>query len=215
MDEGKSIKNNAIDLFRKFGQKKFLLIVVAILLLVVIGCIIILAPSGNTTYAVKTSLKEVFESSELSTSEYTYNSIAKVAIDDSKPAEEDNIKYQVAYKGTVKSGFDFKDIDVFEKENSIFIIIPKIEIKSVEVDTDLEYIFIKQKYDTEHTYVEAYNACCNDLEIKAKKNKSLDSVAIESAIETITAITKPFEKQLKKGKSIQIKYIEEYSSEVK
>ena len=202
-------------LTKNFGKNKKIALLAGIAFLIaVIVFIVIFAPSGKTTFSVKTSLKEVLESSELSTSEYTYNSIVKVPIDSSKPTEENNIKYQIAYKGTVKSGFDFKEIDIVEKEDSVIVIIPKITIQSVNVNTDLEYIFTKEKYDTEKTYAEAYNACCKDLEEKAKANKTLFSTAVDSAIETVTAITKPFEKQLEEGKTFQIVYIDNYTQEV-
>lgn len=209
-------KKDIVDPSKKKGKKIKIAVFAAMgILALVITCIIVFAPSGKTTISVKTSLKEVLESSELSTSEYTYNSIAKVPIDSSKPTKEDNIKYQVAYNGTVKAGFDFKKIDIVEDDNSITVIIPKIEIQSVDVDTDLEYIFTKQKYDTENTYQEAYNACNKDLEEKAKTNKTLFSTAVDGAIDTLSAITKPFEKHLEDGKTIKIVYIDNYVSEAK
>lgn len=208
-------KKSLAKIFKSFGKKAKIVLWagVGVLVLAVI-CVAIFAPSGETTFSVKTSLKEVLESSEMSTSEYTYNSIVKVPIDPSKPMEDNNVKYQIAYKGTVKSGFDFKKIDTVEKDDSIIVIIPKIEIQSVNVDTNLEYIFTKEKYDTEKTYAEAYSACCKDLEEKAKANKTLFTTAIDSAVETLTAITKPFEKQLEEGKTIQIVYIDNYVPEV-
>ncbi len=184
-----------------------------VIIVLVVICIVVFSPFGKTTISVETSLKEILESSDMSASKYTYNSIVKVPIDSTKPLEDDNIRYQVAYKGTVKSGFDFNKIDVVEKDDSIIVIIPKIEIQSVEVDTDLEYIFTKEKYDTENTYSEAFDICCKDLEDKAKVNKTLYNTAIKSSIETVTAITKPFEKQLEDGKTIQIVYIENYVPE--
>lgn len=207
-------KKSLVETLKNCGKKTKIALVAALSVLIAVAvCVIIFAPSGKTTFSVKTSLKEVLESSELSTSEYTYNSIVKVKIDSKKPADEDNIKYHVAYKGTVKSGFDFKAIDIVETDKTITVIIPKIEIKNVNVNTDLEYIFTKQKYDTESTYGEAYNACCKDLENKAKNNKTLKQTAIDSAISTVTAITKPFEKQLENEKTIQVVYIDDYASE--
>ena len=184
-------------------------------LIVAIICIIIFSPSGETTFSIKTSLKEVLESSEMSTSAYTYNSIAKVLIDPGKPADDKNIKYQVAYEGTVKSGFDFKKLEIVETDEGIIIIIPKIEIQSANVETDLEFIFTKEKYDTETTYAEALKACEDDLENKAKTNKTLQNTAIESAVETLEAITKPFETQLEEGQTIQVVYIDNYKPEGK
>lgn len=209
----KEKKNLAVFLEKCSKKVKIILLSVVLAVVALVVGILVFFPSGETTFSVKTSLKEVLESSEMSTSEYTYNSIVKVPIDSEKATEEDNIKYHVAYKGTVKSGFDFKKIDTVEKEGSVLVIIPKIEIQSVEVKTDLEYIFTKKKYDTEKTYAEAYSACCEDLENKAETNKTLYDTAVESAIETITAITKPFEKYLGDGKTIEVLYVDDYVSE--
>ena len=209
-------KRNAIAIFSNCNKKtKTLLMLAVSILLIGVICLIIFAPSGNTTISVRTSLKEVFENSELSTCEYTYNSIVAVPVDSSKPAEEDNLKCQVAYKGTAKYGFDFKQIDIEEKDNTLMIIIPKIEIKDIKVDENLDYIFTKKKYDKENTYAELINACRKDLENKTKNNKTLYDTAIESAIETVTAITKPFEKQLEDGKTFKIVYIDDYEKEAK
>ncbi len=209
-------KFNLIKFFKNAGKIAKIIMGIAAMLLVVITILcIIFAPSGETTFSVKTSLKEVLETSNLSTAEYTYNSIAKIPIDTSKELNDDNIKYHVAYKGIVKAGFDFQKIETVEKENSIIVIIPKIEIQNVDVNTDLEYIFIKQKYDTENTYAEAYNACYKDLEAKAKTNKTLITTAIDSAIETVTALTKPLEKGLEEGTTIKIVYVDNYVAEAK
>ena len=206
---------NLLEVLKKSSkQTKIILLVAASLLLATIICIIIFLPSGKTTYSVNTSLKVFIESSELSTSEYTYNSIAKVKIDPKKSADEDNVKYQIAYKGTVKSGFNFEKIEILEESNSIIVIIPKIEIQSIAIDANLEYIFVKEKYDTETTYAEAYNVCYEDLESKAKNNETLYNTAIESAIETLTAITKPFEQQLDGEKTIKVVYTDNYYLEI-
>ena len=211
------MENKTIFTFFKNCSKKVKISLMAVVALLLVGiiCIIIFAPSGKTNISIETSLKEVFETSKLSTAEYTYNSIVAVPIDSSKPAEEENLKCQVAYKGTVKSGFDFKQINIVEKENALYVIVPKISIQSVDVKTDLEYIFIKKKYDTENTYAELLNICRDDLEYKAKNNKTFYETAVDSAVETVTAITKPFEKQLEDGMTIQVVYIDNYEKEVK
>ena len=94
------------------------------------------------------------------------------------------------------------------------MIIPKIEIQSIAIDANLEYIFVKEKYDTETTYAEAYNVCYEDLESKAKNNETLYNTAIESAIETLTALTKPFEQQLDGEKTIKVVYTDNYDLEI-
>lgn len=209
----KKEKKNFIEIFKNLSRKIKLAILLSLsCLIVAILCIVIFAPSGHTSVSVKTSLKEFLSASEMFTAEYTYNSIVKVPIDTKKPLDDDNIKYYVSYKGTVNSGFDFDDIQVIDQNGNITVIIPKIEIMLVNVNTDLEYIFTKQKYDTEHTYAEALNAAKTDLENKAKANDTLFRTAKQSAIDTITALTKPFEKALEEGAKITITYIDDYTN---
>ncbi len=174
---------------------------------------VIFSPSGETTAQVKTALKEVLESSELSTSQYSYHSIAKVLIDPKNPSDENNVKYQVAYRGTVKCGFDFQQLQTVEKDGSLVVVIPKIQILSVSVDPDMEYIFSDAKYDTESTYADAFFACNEDLAQKAKTNRTLFATAIESAVETVSALTKPFESRLEEGKTIKIVYTDDFVTE--
>ena len=194
---------------------KGILIGVAVLVVAGIILAIIFSPSGETTFDIETSLKEVLESSDLSTAEYTYNSIAKVKIDENGDDSEENIKYHISYKGTVKSGFDFSKLDSIKEDNKITIVIPEIEIQSVEIETEMDYIFTNKKYDTENTYAEAYTICSDDLELKAKNNKTLRNTAVESAIETITALTKPFESQFEDGMVIEVVYVDDINKEGK
>ena len=196
-------------------EVKIALLVAVALLITVVGWIIIAAPSGETTITVKTSLKEVIESSELSTSKYTYNSIAKAKIDPKNPEDEDNIRYYVSYKGEVRSGFDFSKIKIEEDEKGLIVIIPKMQIHEIVVKKGMDYIFTKDKYDTENTYAEALEICVADLRKKAEANETLRRVAVESAIETLTALTKPFEEQLGEGKIIRVVYIEDIEAEAK
>ena len=166
-------------------------LVAAILLLMVISL------SGSLRIDVETSLKEIFLAQEAYTAEYTYNSIAEVT-------EEDTTKYYVAYQGTVKSGFDFGKIQLLETDDQILVLIPEIEIKHVEVDTNLDYIFLKKRYDTESTYAEAYSFCTQDLTEKASANQTLKTTAEESAIHMVEALLKPFEPHLEEGQTFQI-----------
>ncbi len=202
------------EIFKNCSKVVKTTIVVALVCVVAaVACIIIFAPEGKVEFSFKTALKEMEDISLLSTSECTYNSIAAMPIDPEKEIGEDNTKYHVSYKGTVKYGFDFKKLEVIEKEDSIIVVIPKIEIHSVDVDTNMEYIFVKEKYDKETTYAEAYNLCCDDLEKKARENNTLYTTAIESAVETVTALTKPFEKHLEEGESLKIVYVDNFNIE--
>ncbi len=187
------------------------IIVVAIILAI---CTVIFAPSGKTAISVETALKEVIEISEFTTAEYTYNSIVTVKGTEGKKAKE-VVKYYAKYKGTVKSGFDIQNVEIISTKKGITVVVPKIEVQDVDVDTKMSFIFTKKKYDTENTYQEAYKACQKDLKEKANNNKSLFKTAKESAIETLTALSKPFEKQLEKGQTIEVLYIDDYKKEAK
>lgn len=163
--------------------------------IVVIALIVILAVvfkgTGEITVNIETSLKEVLETSEISTVEYTYNSITE-------KKEDDIVKYYVKYKGVVKAGFDFDKLDVSkdtQDENKIIITIPEISINSVAVDEDLKYIFTKEKYDTEVIYPEAFRLCSEDLTSKAKTNGTLQKMAKESAEDLVKGLTAPFEEE--------------------
>lgn len=166
-------------------------------LLVAILLAIVFSGSGNITIGVETSLKEIITSSQLRTAEYTYNSIADIK-------DSDNVKYHVSYKGTVSAGVDFEKIEIVRDGNTIQIIVPEVKILDVVVDPKLDYIFIKEKYDTEKTYAEATEACKSDLFKKAQNNETLLKTARESAEDILKALIKPFESQLKDGENFEI-----------
>lgn len=79
---------------------------------------------GHVTTISEASLKKVFEITELSTADYTFNAIAKAYGED-----ETTIRYYVAYEGTVKVGINFSQItfDIDPEEKIITITIPEVE----------------------------------------------------------------------------------------
>ena len=169
-------------------------------MIILIGFLI--SKPGQATSISESTLKEMFEISEFSTIEYPYESIISVSND------KDKTMYHVAYKGTVKLGFDFNEIRVEEipEEKKICVYIPEIIINSTNVDeSSLDYIFEKEKYDTETTFQEAYRACCTDLEKKVAVNGKIKEMAKENAIDTISALIKPMEKDLPEGYEVEYK----------
>ena len=69
-------------------------------------------------------------------------------------------------------------------------------------------------HDTENTFAEAKEACHKDLKEKANVNQTLLDTAIESAVDTVTALTKPFERYLGEEKTFEIVYAGNYVTEV-
>ncbi len=180
-------------------------LIVSVLIVVVIISFVInwfLPNERKVTTIAESTLKEVIEESQLSTVEFIYNSITTVSDKKNKP------KYHVAYKGTVKAGFDFNKIttEVDEKNKKIVIIIPEIKINSVNInDKSFDFIFKKEKYDTETTLQEAYRKSYEDLEKKAETNETIKKMAYENAIDGMKAITIPLESKLPEGYSFEFR----------
>lgn len=188
---------NIISFLMKYKKYSLICIVGILLLGIVLG--FVFSRESEVITISEASLKEIISASDLSTVEYTYNSIVTIS-------NEKEEKYHVAYDGIVKAGFDFNQITVTDnqKEKKIIITIPEIKIISAVVnDQSLEFIFLKDKYDTETTYQEAYRESINDLKIKAEQNNDIKIIARENAIMTMKALIKPWEEQLPEGYTVE------------
>lgn len=173
---------------------------VTLCIIIILG--ILFSKGGKVTTISESALKEMVESDEFSTVEYTYNSI--VSVNNDKNEE----MYHVAYQGIVKLGFDFNEIKITDNQNEkkIYIDIPDIKINSVNIDeSSLDYIFTKDKYNTETIFQESYRKSYEDLEVKAENNVKLKEMARENAIVTIDALIKPLEAQLPDDYEIEYK----------
>ena len=120
---------------KKLGKLGICAIAVVVLLVILLA---IFSPKGGTAYNVKTSLSEIVQTADMFTAEYTYNSVVGVKIDPNADNTENNIKYYVSYKGSVKSGFDFKKIEVRENGDNIIIHLPEVTIREINVDREEE-----------------------------------------------------------------------------
>lgn len=144
--------------------------------------------------AAQASLQKVLEISDLSTLDYTYNSIVEVCGEDG-----DTPKYYVAYEGAVTAGIDFTEISlkVDEGTKQIDIILPDAQVQSVRVDMgSMEFIFLKDRYETETISQEAYQASLADLKYEAAQESQLLNMAKENAAAAIEALIEPWTQQL-------------------
>ena len=158
--------------------------------------------TNRVTTISKSTLEKALEISELSTLDYTYNGVAEVKEDDG------NIKYHVAYKGTVTAGIDFNkiDISVNNKNMKITMKIPDAVIQDTNVDMgSMEYIFTDEEYNTETVSQEAYKASKSDLKKKADKETKLLSMAKDNAKNSVEALINPWVKQINKEYTVEIK----------
>ena len=149
---------------------------------------------GKVSTISEASLEKVFDISELSTADYTYNAIAKAYDEDGA-----TVKYYVAYEGKVKAGIDFGKIkyDINEEEKIIHITIPEVEFteKTVSPGT-LEYIFKNKKSETENVYQEAFELCKQDLAERTDKEEELLQLAKENAVAVVEALVTPWVEQI-------------------
>lgn len=163
----------------------------------------IFGKEGEMTTISKSSLEKVFEISELSTSDYTYNAIATAYDEDGE-----TVRYYVAYNGTVSAGIDFSkvDITVDQEKKCVRIKLPESKILNTTVDFgSMEYIFKKKKdNDIETISQEAYKLCEDDLNERAEKEKDLLSLANENAKTVVEAMIRPWIQQLDKEYTIDI-----------
>lgn len=153
----------------------------------------------ETTSPVKvvitvSQLQEILEISELSTAEYSYNSIAR-AYD----ADGEKIRYYVYYEGTVKAGIDFSKIDILvdDQNHRIALLLPEAEIMITSVDINsLDYMFEKKKYETETISQEAYTLCNEDLKQKIANEEQFLEMAKDNAANCVKALIEPWVEQV-------------------
>ncbi len=191
-EKNSKIKN--VGMLIKESRKLVTGILAIVVVFIVIG--VLLPNERKVITEVESTLKEVVETSKLSTIEYIYNSTVTAFDEDNKE------KYYVRYEGTACAGFDLNEIkcEKDDENKQIVIIIPEIEINYVAInDETFDFIFLKEKYNTEKTLQEAYKLCYEDLENKAENNKTIKKMAYESAEDGMRAITLPLESKLPEG----------------
>lgn len=157
----------------------------------------------QVTTITKASLEKVLEISDLETLDYTYNSIVDIMDEDGETA-----KYHVAYEGVVTAGIDFEKIGVSVEDDTktVVVTVPEAEVQNVYVDMGtMEYIFEKDRYETETVSQEAYHFCCEDLEKKAKEETSLLTIARDNAVEAVNALISPWVEQMDEEYHVEVR----------
>lgn len=159
---------------------------------------------GRINTITETDLKTVLRESQLYTAEYPCNSYTAVY------GENGQLKYYVAYNGSVKAGFDVKEmtISLIEDAHLIRIQIPTVEISEVTVDAgSLEYIFANEKYHTETVFSEAYQSAYDDLKLKAQANDNILIAAENNAKRIAKALVEPWVNQLNREMPYEVQVV--------
>ena len=156
---------------------------------------------GEVKTITKSDIQDVFEISELQSADYIYNAVASVY------DENGELKYYVAYEGTVTAGIDFSKIEILVEDDSktIKVFMPEVMITDTVVNAGtLSYIFEDDEYDNEYVFNEAYSVCQQDLDERAKNEASLLELAKENAKQIIEALLVPWIEQVNAEYTIEI-----------
>ena len=95
-----------------------------------------------------------------------------------------------------------------EREKEIVITMPEVEIQGVNVDMGtMQYIFTKNRYETETVSQEAYKLCQDDLRnrIKDKDEVELYKIAKDNAVLSVEALLKPWIEAVDSDYKVEIK----------
>lgn len=164
----------------------------------------IIGEEGKVTTVTESTLEAVIKKSQLYTAAYPYNGYATVL------DEDGNVKYYVAYEGTVKAGIDVTQITVtVDEENAVIIIrLPEVRIEDPIVDAGtMEYIFKKEKYNTETVAEEAYRYAEADLAERVMEDADIKACATESAKAAERAMVEPWVNQIEADKTYTVKVL--------
>lgn len=150
---------------------------------------------GEVHTVAESALEKVLEISELPTVEYTYNAVAEAV------NEKGEVKYYVAYEGKVTAGIDFSKIEFeiqdSEEPKAIVIKLPEVTVQDLNVNMGtMDFIFLKDTYETETISQEAFKLCQEDLSNRIKDEDALFELAAENARRAVRGLYEPWINQL-------------------
>lgn len=164
----------------------------------------VIGQEGKVTTVTQSTLEEVIKKSQLYTAEYPYNGYVTVY------DEDGSIKYYVAYEGTVKAGIDVTRITVEIDENTdtITVRLPEVSVEDPFVNAGtMEFIFKKDKYNTETVAAEAYRYAEQDLADRVEEDTDIRACALESAKAAERALIEPWVNQIEAGRTYTVRVL--------
>ena len=85
---------------------------------------------------------------------------------------------------------------VDEENKSITVTIPEPKILDLSVDFDsIDYIFLKDKHETETVSEDSYQLCLNDMRENLEMDTSMMKKAKKNTENLVLALLKPFSKE--------------------
>ncbi len=182
---------------QKSNKTTIKILVVVVFITILTAVVLVMAINGKFDKKEKkeiltsSTLMEVIDIAELSTSQFTYNGIATI-YNEKKP---EKIDCQIKYDAVVKAKVNMKDIkfDVNEATKKVNVILPEITLNSTLItdtkDGKEHFSYLPEK--TELELKQILEVCEKDAEEEAKNSKELLNVAEENLKDTITALLYP------------------------
>jgi hypothetical protein len=153
----------------------------------------------NTEYSSEHAINKILDIEELHMASYPYNGkTERVVQKELKNGKtKDKCLYHVTYKGHVQLGTTEKLMASVDEENkSITVTIPDPKILDLSVDFDsIDYIFLKDKYETETVSEDSYQLCLNDMRENLEMDTSMMKKAKKNTENLVLALLKPFSKE--------------------
>ncbi len=164
------------------------LIVTTIIISVIIGLFVLGAfDKPKETQITSSTLKEVVETSKLTTAKYVQHGIAKAHIDG-----KDN--GYILYYAVVKPNIDLKEIDYeidYDKKEVTVIIPEKFTFDVVLLEDEEHQFYYYPENQSDWTGRDVSYICETDAKQKAESNTELITKARESLLNTIEALLNP------------------------
>ena len=216
-NEGKSETKNGSNLViikeKKSSLIKIIAVVILAALLIVLTVNVVKCSNGKKNNEVKVTtvsdLRKIINVKELS----TFSAVCNAVVRRKNAENPDSVDYYVSYNSKVKLGINMDGIDVTivdsadgSSSSKIVIIIPEAEILELSVDMkSLDYIFEDKSFNKQSISGEAYKLCEDDVRKRVEENGKIKESAEENAVNTITALVKPFLEQLDRKYDLEVK----------
>ncbi len=170
---------------------------------------VVVGEEGEFRYITESTLSEVVSTAVLYTASYPYNGFVASRGTDGRS------RYYVAYKGEVKAGIDFDKVKVSldEETDKITVVIPRLRPLEITIDSELDFMEMEEKLNTEGVYAEAYKMAEEDLKRRMETDDSIRQAAIESAKTAELALLKPWVEQVDPERDYTIEVLYEGETE--
>ena len=154
--------------------------------------------SEKIEYSSEHAINKMLDIEELHMASYPYKGKTERVIQKElkNGKTKDICLYHVTYKGHVQLGTTEKLMALVDEENkTITVSIPEPRILELSVDFDsIDYIFTKDKYETETVSEDSYQLCLNDMRQNLEMDKSMIKKAKKNTENLVIALLKPFSK---------------------